>query len=153
MIENSCTYDSILQSWGYKLTTQRKILLDIIIKNQDKHLSVEELYDEIKNTGNPMGLATIYRTIKLFEKIKFIQHIVMDDGVLRYQIIDPDERQEHHHLICEICGNVVDIQDEVDIPKEQDALFSKKVFDEKGFKITRQKIQFYGICKKCASHL
>ncbi len=150
MTENASTFDSVIQTWGYKLTIQRQTVLKIIIKNRDKHLSVEEIFEELKRSNFRVGLATVYRTIKLFEKIGFIQHIALDDGYLRYQIVDPGEKREHNHLICEICGDVIDIQNVIEIPKELLELFERKVFVEKGFTVTNQKVQFFGICKKCS---
>ena len=147
------SFDHILETAGYKQTNQRRRVLEVIIKNRDRHLSVEEVYDELKKSKCRVGLATVYRTIKLFEKVGFIRHIVLDDGDLRYQIIDPEEKREHQHLICEICGEVVDIQDSIDIPKEQLEDIEKKVFTEKGFIVTNQKVQLYGICKNCSQRV
>lgn len=150
MTEDACTFDSMLQARGYKLTTQRQAILEVIIKNRNKHLSVEEIFDELKESNSHIGLTTVYRTIKLFEKIGIVRHITTGDGELRYQIIDPEEKREHHHLICEICGDIIDIQDAIDIPKYLLEHFERKVFVEKGFTVTHQKVQFYGKCKKCS---
>lgn len=151
MAEDICTFNSILQALGYKLTTQRQTVMEVIIKNRDKHLSVEEIFNELKGSNVHVGLATVYRNIKIFEKIGFVRHIALGDGDLRYQVIDPEEKREHYHLICESCGDVIDIENAVDIPKHLLERFEKKVFIEKGFAVTHQKIQFYGKCKRCST--
>lgn len=153
MTENTSTFDRKIQTWGYKLTKQRQTVLKIIINNRDKYLSIEEIFNELKRSNSHVGLATVYRTIKLFEKIGFIQHIALDKGYISYRIVDPEEKQEHNHLICEICGNVIDIQNLIDIPKELLELFESKVFIEKGITVNKQKVQFFGICKKCSEDL
>lgn len=153
MTEDVCTFDNMIQSWGYKLTNQRQKVLEIIIKNRHRHLSVEEIYDELKKSKLRIGLSTVYRNIKLFEEIGFVRHIATSEGELRYQIIDPEEKREHHHLICESCGEVIDLQLSMDIPKYLIELFERRIFFEKGFTLTHQKIQFYGKCKKCSEEL
>lgn len=150
MREDAGAFDSLLQSGGYKLTTQRQAVLEVTIKNRDKHLSVEEIFAELKRADFRIGLATVYRSMKLFEKIGLVRNMAASDGGLRYQIIDPQEEQEHHHLICEICGDVIDIQNTIDGSNYLLELFAREAFFDKGFSITRQKIQFYGKCKKCS---
>ena len=149
MAEDICAFNNILHALGYKLTTQRQTVLEVIIKNSNQHLSVEEIFKELKGTKVHVGLATVYRNIKIFEKLGFVRHIALEDGELRYQIIDPEEKREHYHLICESCGNVIDIEHAIDIPKYLLERFGTKVYSEKGFTITHQKIQFFGKCKNC----
>lgn len=55
-----------LKENGYKLTTQRRVILDVILENQGKHLSPEEIYDSVRDKYPEIGLATIYRTLQLF---------------------------------------------------------------------------------------
>ena len=52
-----------LKQKGYKLTPQRRSILDIIIEKEGMHLTVEEIYDEVKKVCPEIGLATVYRTV------------------------------------------------------------------------------------------
>jgi Fur family ferric uptake transcriptional regulator len=147
MIANTTEINSILRRKGYKLTPQRRAVLKAILINQGKHLSAEEIYEEVRKINPNIGFATIYRTLDLFEKIGFIQHISFDDGYKRYHIMTHDKKERHYHLICEICGDIIDIhQDSIEIFKED-------ILSEKGFIITNQEVQIFGICKKCANKM
>ena len=52
---------------GYKLTTQRRVILDAIVENQEKHLNPEEIYDIVKIRYPEIGIATVYRTLQLLK--------------------------------------------------------------------------------------
>ncbi|KUK08004.1 MAG: Fe2+/Zn2+ uptake regulation protein, partial [Caldanaerobacter subterraneus] len=61
-----------LKEKGFKLTTQRRVILDVIMENKDKHLSSEEIYDLVKRKYPEIGLATVYRTLQLFEELGLV---------------------------------------------------------------------------------
>ena len=86
---------------GYKTTTQRVLVYDILKENKDQHLSTEEIYDLIKNKNPKMGIATIYRTLQLFEEIRLVYKHNFDDGYSRYEILSTNnaEVHQHHHLL------------------------------------------------------
>ena len=66
---------------GYKLTTQRRGILNVIIENHDKHLNPEEIYDIVKVEYPEIGIATVYRTLQLLEKLNIIYRLNFDDGL------------------------------------------------------------------------
>ena len=71
-------FDSLkedLKKKGYKLTPQRRSIVDAIIKNEGEHLTAEEIYDEVKLTCPEIGLATVYRTILLLINYLFIKYL------------------------------------------------------------------------------
>ncbi len=144
MTASMAEFGSTLQTNGYKLTIQRRAVLEIIFNNKEKHLSTEEIFYEVRKTHPGIGLATIYRTLQVFEKIGLVWHLALDDGYLRYQMADPEEKHEHHHLVCEICGEVIDVKDDLLETLEE------KVQSENGFTVNNHRVQLYGICKKCA---
>ncbi len=134
-----------LLTGGYKLTKQRLAVLEVVSQNREKHLSTEEILSEVKKKYQDIGLATVYRAVRLFERIGLVQHISFDDGRLRYQMADPEEKHEHHHLICEICGDVIDVQEDML------ELLEKNVYLEKGFTVYNHRLTVFGICKNCSS--
>lgn len=144
LVINTIEFEKILHTCGYKLTAQRQTILDIIRDEKKRHLCTEEIYEEVKKAYPGIGLATVYRTLQLFEKLGLVHHILLDDGCMRFQIMDSKEKHQHHHLVCEICGEVIDV--------EEDMLESleEKLLMEKGFTVKDHKVQFFGICKKCA---
>lgn len=140
---NAIEFEKILHASGYKLTAQRQVILDIIRNEKKKHLCIEEIFNEVKKAYPGIGLATVYRTLQLFEKLGLVHHILLDDGYMRFQIIEAKEKHQHHHLICEICGNVIDLEDML-------GTLEKKLLVKEGFTVKDHKVQFFGVCNKCS---
>ncbi|MGN9134726.1 Fur family transcriptional regulator [Clostridium sp. HCP1S3_B4] len=132
-----------LKKKGYKLTPQRRAIVDTIIQSEGKHLTAEEIYDEVKKICPEIGLATVYRTIQLFEQIGLVSKLQLNDGCSRYEIVHSDERHMHHHLICNICNAVIEVEDDL---LEQ---LEEKIKKQYKFKILDHSVKFYGICEEC----
>ncbi|KMT21307.1 Fur family transcriptional regulator [Clostridium cylindrosporum] len=133
-----------MKTQGYKLTPQRRAVLDVVVENEGKHLSTEEVYDIVKIDCPEIGLATVYRTLQLLEKIGVICKLNFDDGCSRYELVHSNETHQHHHLICNICGSVEEVEDVLLESLEN------KVETKYDFKITNHDVKFYGICTKCS---
>ena len=134
-----------LKGKGYKLTPQRRAVIDVIIENEGKHLSTEEIYEIVKNGCPEIGLATVYRSIQLLEKIGLLCRTNFDDGCNRYELIHNDEDHKHHHLVCVECGSVQEVEDDL-----LEAL-EAKIEGKYKFKIKNHSVKFFGYCDKCNS--
>lgn len=132
-----------LKKKGYKLTPQRRAIVDTIVDSEGKHLTAEEIYDEVKKKCPEIGLATVYRTILLLEEIGIVSRLHLNDGCSRYELVHSDERHRHHHLICNDCNSVIEVED--DLLDELEESIEKNY----GFKIMDHSVKFYGICKEC----
>ena len=132
-----------LKSKGYKLTPQRRAIIDMIKKNEGSHLTTEELYDLVKEECPEIGLATVYRTVQLLEEMGIIYKLDLDDGCSRYELVNQDEAHQHHHLICSKCSKVIEVND--DFLEE----LEESIEEEYKFKIENHSLKFYGICKEC----
>lgn len=132
-----------LKKKGYKLTPQRRSIVDTIIDNEGKHLTAEEIYDKVKVSCPEIGLATVYRTILLLEELGVISRLDLNDGCSRYEIVHSNETHRHHHLICNNCHKVSEVQD--DLLEELEADIEKQY----KFKILDHSVKFYGICDEC----
>lgn len=132
-----------LKKKGYKLTPQRRAIVDTIVDNEGKHLTAEEIYDEVKKNCPEIGLATVYRTILLLEEIGVVSKLHLNDGCSRYELVHSDETHRHHHLICNVCNDVIEVED--DLLEDIEETIEK----EYKFKILDHALKFYGICKKC----
>lgn len=130
---------------GYKLTTQRRVILDTIIENLDKHLSIEDIFDLVKKKYPEIGLATVYRTIQLFEELGIIYKLNFDDGRSRYELYHDKENHQHHHLICLNCGAIFEVEE--DLLEDLEARIEK----DKDFEIVDHSVRFFGYCKNCRS--
>lgn len=132
-----------LKTGGYKLTPQRRAVLDVIIDNEGKHLSTEEIYDIVKQDCPEIGLATVYRTLQLLERMGVVCRMNFDDGCNRYELIHDEEDHQHHHLVCITCGNVEEV--EGDLLEDLEG----KIEDKYSFQIINHSVKFFGYCRKC----
>jgi len=129
-----------IRSRGYKLTPQRRVILEILIKNKDNPLTPEGVYRQVKISCSKVGLTTIYRTLELLRKIGVVNHVHFHDGCDRYEINDG---KPHHYLICLNCGKV-ERTDLCFIDKMQRILEK-----DTAFKITEHCLSFFGYCRFC----
>lgn len=128
---------------GYKLTTQRRGILDVIIDNHEKHLNPEEIYDIVKVKYPEIGIATVYRTLQLLEKLNIVYRVNFDDGYNRYELNYDSENHHHHHLICLKCGNIMEVK--LDLLES----LENEIESENGFKIVDHNVKFFGYCASC----
>lgn len=132
-----------LKEKGYKLTPQRRAILDIIIDKEGQHLTAEEIYDEVKKICPDIGLATVYRTVLLLEEVNVIYKLDLNDGCSRYELVHSDEEHRHHHLVCNKCKKVFEVQD--DLLEELEERIEKTY----KFRILDHSVKFFGICSEC----
>lgn len=136
-----------LKKKGYKLTPQRRSIVDTIIENEGQHLTAEEIYDSVKKSCPEIGLATVYRTILLLEELGVISRLDLNDGCSRYEIVHSNETHRHHHLICNICHKVLEVQD--DLLEDLESGIEKQY----KFKILDHSLKFFGVCDECQKRL
>lgn len=132
-----------LQDSGHKLTTQRKAILNVMMEYKDEHLSCDELYGLVGEEHPDLGIATVYRTLQLYEKLGIVYRLNFDDGCSRYELISDSKEHQHHHLICLGCGKVIEVK--LDL---LDALEDEIEKDEH-FTIVDHNVKFYGYCSDC----
>lgn len=129
-----------------RITNQRKRVLEILIENRDKHISVEEIYSLSKKKGNVIALPTIYRTMDILERIGTVIKHDFGDGAAKYEFFMKEE-ENHHHLICEKCGKIIEISNAL-----QDDL-DERISNENGFLCEKKQLKIYGYCKECINVL
>ena len=132
-----------LKENGYKLTTQRRVILDVVNENTGKHLSSEDIFDSVKDKYPEIGLATVYRTLQLLEEVGIISKINFDDGCNRYELANPGKQHSHHHLICMSCDKVIEVQEDL-----LDSI-EKEISEKNNFIIMDHNLKFYGYCSEC----
>lgn len=127
----------------YRLTPQRQVVLGILVENSNTHLSADDIYLKAKEVSPDIGLATVYRTLELFDKLGIVYRLDYGDGQARYEFNDGLERHYHHHLICLGCGRIQEFNDDLLEDVEQ-AIATKA-----GFHITDHCLRFFGYCSNC----
>ena len=133
-----------LKETGFKITPQRRAILEILLVNDDKHLSSEEIYDMVRVSCPEIGLATVYRTIQLLSEVGLLSKLNLDDGCIRYEIrLNKDEKHNHHHLICEKCGKIIETKEDL-----LDGI-EELIREQYKFNVSDHDIKFFGICEDC----
>ncbi|WP_323958373.1 ferric iron uptake transcriptional regulator [Brevibacillus composti] len=132
-----------LHSQNYKLTPQREATVRVLLEHEEDHLSAEDVYLLVKDKAPEIGLATVYRTLELLSELKIIHKMNFGDGVARYDLRDDNSEYHHHHLICNNCGTVDEIFEDLLVTAEE------KVKNVYNFYITDHRLVFYGICSRC----
>ena len=122
---------------GVKLTDQRKIIAKIMSDSQD-HPDVDELYKRASKIDSKISIATVYRTVKLFEESGIITKHDFKGGKARYEELNEGH---HDHLIDIKTGEIIEFVDE-EIEKLQ-----QKVADKYGYKLIDHKLELYGVKK------
>ena len=122
---------------GVKLTDQRKIIAKIMSDSQD-HPDVDELYKRASAIDKKISIATVYRTVKLFEESGILAKHDFKGGKARYEELS---ESHHDHLIDVKTGEIIEFVDE-EIEKLQ-----KKVAEKYGYELVDHKLELYGVKK------
>ena len=125
-------------SKGVKLTEQRKIIAKVMATSDD-HPDVDELYNRVSKIDAKISIATVYRTVKLFEEAGILAKHEFKGGKARYEEIS---ESHHDHLIDIRTGEIIEFVDD-EIEKLQ-----KKVADKYGYDLVDHKLELYGVKKK-----
>ena len=123
---------------GVKLTEQRKIIAKVMSESND-HPNVDELYKRVSKIDTKISIATVYRTVKLFEEAGIITKHDFKGGKARYEEVSEGH---HDHLIDVNTGEIIEFVDE-DIENLQ-----RKVAEKYGYNLVDHKLELYGIKKK-----
>ena len=124
-------------SKGVKLTDQRRIIAKVMSESQD-HPDVDELYNRVSKIDSKISIATVYRTVKLFEEAGIVAKHDFKGGKARYEQLS---ESHHDHLIDIKTGEIIEFVDD-EIEKLQ-----KKVAEKYGYELVDHKLELYGIKK------
>ena len=123
---------------GVKLTDQRKIIAKVIHESKD-HPNVDELYNRVSKFDSKISIATVYRTVKLFEESGILAKHEFKGGKARYEELN---ESHHDHLIDVRSGEIIEFVDQ-EIENLQ-----KKVAEKYGYDLVDHKLELYGVKKK-----
>ncbi|MEQ8897074.1 MAG: Fur family transcriptional regulator, partial [Roseovarius sp.] len=120
---------------GLRMTGQRRTIA-AVLEDSDDHPDVEELYARASGRDPNISIATVYRTVKLFEEAGILEKVEFGDGRARYE---DAERDHHDHLIDLHSGEVIEFVD-----AEIEAL-QEKIARKLGYKLKGHKLELYGV--------
>jgi Fur family transcriptional regulator, ferric uptake regulator len=124
---------------GRPVTTQRSLLLDII-RQAERHLDADELYQRARVKEPRISLATVYRNLKLFKELGLVAENDLGETHSHYEM---KGKAEHHHLVCLGCNRVIEFKSSFI------AKVVAKTQQENGFDVTSVQLKIEGYCRKC----
>jgi Fur family ferric uptake transcriptional regulator len=133
---------SELRKAGLKVTLPRMKILDILEQTSSRHQSAEDVYKALLETGEDIGLATVYRVLTQFEAAGLVNRHHFEGG---HSVFELNEGSHHDHILCVKCGKVDEFNDDT-IEQRQ-----KVIAAELGYELTDHCLYMYGICKSCQS--
>ena len=128
-----------LRAAGYKLTRQRRAIIDRILSSE-RSLTPRELHSALSEKHPEIGLVTVYRTIELLNHLGLLCEFQPLGNIRSFKA---GLAEHHHHLVCRSCGDVVDFTGRC--PNE----LKTSLEQETGFLITDHQLEFAGYCRDC----
>ncbi len=126
-----------LKSTGLKATAPRLKILEIFQSHARRHMSAEDVYRVLLETGSDVGLATVYRVLAQFEHAEILSRSHFEGGKAVFEL---NAGQHHDHLVCLDCGKVEEFYD-AEIEQRQHAIAATK-----GFAIADHALSLYAHC-------
>ncbi|QSQ08931.1 Peroxide-responsive repressor PerR [Koleobacter methoxysyntrophicus] len=121
-----------------RMTKQRRIILDVL-RSTTSHPTADWLYEKVKDKIPNISLGTVYRNLNILKEMNEIMELNYGSTYSRFD----GNPQNHYHFVCERCGRVFDIDEEVH--REMD----RRVEEKTGFTVRYHRMEFYGTCREC----
>ena len=129
-----------LRKAGLKVTLPRMKILEILEVSSTRHMSAEDVYKALLDSGEEIGLATVYRVLTQFETAGLVNRHHFEGG---HSVFELNQGSHHDHILCVKCGRVDEFVDEL-IEQRQ-----KAIAGQKGYEMTDHSLYIYGICPNC----
>jgi Fur family transcriptional regulator, ferric uptake regulator len=126
-----------LRNAGLKATLPRLKILELFENSKERHLSAEDVYKVMINSGEDVGLATVYRVLTQFEEAGLLIRHHFEGGKAVFEL---NKGAHHDHIVCVKCGRVEEFYDP-EIEKRQEV-----AAESRGFKMQEHSLIIYGIC-------
>jgi Fur family ferric uptake transcriptional regulator len=129
-----------LKKAGLKATLPRVRVLQLLENSEQRHMSAEEVYKSLLDSGDDVGLATVYRVLTQFESAGLVSRHHFEGGLSVFEL---NEGQHHDHVVCIKCGRIEEFTDDVIEERQRD------IAKRKGFDMTDHCLYIYGVCLDC----
>ncbi len=128
--------EQLCRDKGMKMTEQRRAIARVLSDSND-HPDVEELHRRVVEIDPRVSIATVYRTVRLFEEQNILERLDFGDGRARYE--EAEGRHHHHHLINLETGEVIEFEN------EQLERLKRKIARDLGFDLVGERLELYGV--------
>lgn len=135
--------DHELRKAGLKVTLPRMRILELLEEAGagNRHMSAEDVFRRLRDSGEDIGLATVYRVLTQFQDAGLVIKHNFDNDQAVFEL---ESGQHHDHMVCLRCGTVIEFSDEM-IEMRQ-----REVAEKHGFRLTHHALTMHGICADCA---
>jgi len=131
-----------LKQQGFKITPQRRMIINVLQQNSDKHLTAEEILKKVHSKNHKIGLATVYRTLAVLSNLGLINRLEIKGEPTRFEL-KKREILPHQHLICLSCGKVTEVTGLLCSD------FKNNLLRNHDFFATDCSVKVLGYCKRC----
>jgi len=130
--------NKILKAKGYRLTPQRRVILDIL-HGEAAHLTADAIYEQVKDKVAGVNRSTVYRTLELLESLGLTVKAELHGAHVYHHA----EEGHHHHLKCRACGKVIEL------PEEALTTLENSLLEKQGFAADLHHHVITGLCSDC----
>ncbi len=132
-----------LKKAGLKTTLPRLKILAILEVSRVRHMTAEDVYKQLRDAGEEVGLATVYRVLTQFESAGLVMRHNFEGGRAVFEL---NQGGHHDHMVCVECGKVFEFFDKA-IEERQ-----RRVAEKTGFVIDEHSLYLYGMCEGMRRH-
>ncbi|MGM0594325.1 MAG: ferric iron uptake transcriptional regulator [Pseudomonadota bacterium] len=129
-----------LKKAGLKATLPRIKILEILERTETRHLSAEDVYKALLESGEDVGIATVYRVLTQFEGAGLVFRHNFEGG---HSVFELNEGHHHDHILCIKCGRVDEFFDETIEQRQRD------IAKKHGYAMTDHSLTIQGVCARC----
>ena len=129
-----------LKEAGLKITHPRIKILQLLESSEIRHVSAEDVYRLLVESGEEIGLATVYRVLTQFEDAGLVTRLHFEGG---HSVFELAQETHHDHMVCVKCGRVEEFSD-AEIEARQEEIATRL-----GFELTDHDLNMYGLCPDC----
>jgi len=134
-------YKNFIQINRLKSSKRRDLIFNYISQIKG-HFTADEIYQALLKIDQEIGIATVYRTIRLLVDCDILLEHTFGEKKGYFEVIDMNSKH-HDHLICNLCGKIIEFQSDVIEDNQQ------KIANQHQFKIKSHKLEIYGVCNEC----
>lgn len=137
--------DQELRKVGLKVTLPRVKILELLEEahQENRHLTAEDVFRRLRDAGEDIGLATVYRVLTQFQDAGLVIKHNFDADQAVFEL---ESGKHHDHLVCLRCNKVTEFSDPLIEQRQQE------IAEQHGFRLTDHSLYMYGICSDCARH-
>lgn len=128
------TENNELRKAGLKVTLPRVKILQILETSRQRHLSAEDVYKELLDSNEDVGLATVYRVLTQFEAAGLVERHNFDGG---HSVFELDRGEHHDHMVCVETGKVIEFHN------EQIEMLQQQIAEENGYELVEHNLVLY----------